>query len=230
MAELLLTPVLSVFEQMALDEVLALANKPEPVLRFYHWTDGPAVTFGYSQFYNSVRNQIAPQQGPLCRRPTGGGIVYHGADLTFSLVFESALRPPEIYARLHGAIENALAQTQLLSSTRQGAVNPGAYAPATDGIANGCFANPVKDDLMAGGQKILGGAIRRFGTRILYQGSLQCKNARTDPAFRRAVTAGAQQMLGVIFNTTPVAAEVLDRARQLAVSQYQSTVWTEKFL
>lgn len=214
---------------MAVDEVLAHGINPEPVLRFYHWTDGPAVTFGYSQFYHSVRNQISSEKGPLCRRPTGGGIVYHGADLTFSLVFESDLRPTEIYARLHGAIENALAQVNMQSS-RQGAVAVSAYAPATNGMANGCFANPVKDDLMADGQKILGGAIRRFGTRILYQGSLQCARARTNPAFRRAVMQGAQQLLAVEFETQPIPAVILNQARALAQSQYQSTAWTEKFL
>lgn len=229
MAENLLTPALTVFEQMAVDEVLSHAANQEPVLRFYHWTDGPAVTFGYSQFYNSVNNQTTPDKGPLCRRPTGGGIVYHGADLTFSLVFESDLRPTEIYAALHGAIENALAQMNV-QSTRQGSVTASAYAPATNGTANGCFANPVQDDLLANGQKILGGAIRRFGARILYQGSLQCENARTNPAFRRAVTQGAQQLLQVVFETKPISADLLNQARELAVKQYQSAAWTEKFL
>ena len=229
MAQSLLTPALSVFEQMALDDVMVQTAGPEPVLRFYHWMQGPAVTFGYSQFYNSVRGQITPDKGPLCRRPTGGGIVFHGADLTFSLVFESNLRPAEIYARLHGAIEQALLQAQV-QSVRQGAVSMQTYAPATNGVANGCFANPVQDDLLVGGQKILGGAIRRFGTRILYQGSLQCPQARTSPVFRRAVMQGAQKMLAVVFETKPVCAAVLNQAQQLAVSRYQTSDWTKKLL
>jgi len=229
MAQQLLTPPLSVFEQMALDDVVIQTAGPEPVLRFYHWTAGPAVTFGYSQFYNAVRSQITPQQGPLCRRPTGGGMVFHGTDLTFSLVFESSLRPTEIYARLHGAIEQTLLQEHV-QSMRQGAVNPAAYSPVTNGIANGCFANPVQDDLLSGGQKILGGAIRRFGTQILYQGSLQCAAARTNPAFRRAVTQGAQHMLGVSFEVRPIAMDLINRAKQLAQTRYQCADWTKKFL
>ena len=230
MAERLLTPALTVFEHMALDEVLVHSDTPGPVLRFYHWPPGPAVTFGYSQFYRSVQNQVAPDKGPLCRRPTGGGIVYHGQDLTFSLVFESNLRPAEIYAQLHGAIEQALLQGHILQSTRQGAVPAAAYAPATNGIANGCFANPVQDDLLSGGQKILGGAIRRFGTRILYQGSLQCKDARTNPAFRRAIEQGVQQLSGAGFETRPLPEELLKRAGALAAQQYASTAWTKKFV
>ena len=75
MGKILQTPALSVFEQMALDEVLARAPLAEPLLRFYRWTPGPAVTFGYAQFYDFVRRGVPAQAGPLCRRPTGGGLV-----------------------------------------------------------------------------------------------------------------------------------------------------------
>ena len=54
MAYNILTPALNVFEHMALDETLAESVLPGPVLRFYHWAPGPAVTFGYSQFYAFV--------------------------------------------------------------------------------------------------------------------------------------------------------------------------------
>ena len=230
MAQNLLTPALNVFEQMALDDVLAHAAGSEPVIRFYHWTDGPAVTFGYSQFFASVHQQVTKQQGPLCRRPTGGGMVFHGMDLTFSLVCESALRPTEIYAQFHATIEKFLWQAGLLQSVRQGEVSVDRYAPQQNGVANGCFANPVQDDLLAGGHKILGGAIRRFDKRILYQGSLQCVGARTNPSFRRAVSAAAAAWLGVSFHTQPVLPEVLSQAKALAVNQYQTRDWTEKFL
>ena len=229
MAQNLLTPALSVFEQMAVDEVLAQSVGSEPILRFYHWKEGAAVTFGYSQFYSSVQAQCKTTNGPLCRRPTGGGIVYHRTDLTFSLIFESDLRPAEIYAQLHGAIEQALLQAQV-QSVRQGHVAAQAYAPAQNGVANGCFANPVQDDLLVNGHKILGGAIRRFGNRILYQGSLQCTNARTNPVFRRAVAQGAEQMLRVTFKTATINADVLHQAKMLAVNQYQTMAWTEKFV
>lgn len=229
MAQHILTPALNVFEHMALDEVLAQTVPAAPVLRFYHWTAGPAVTFGYGQFYDSVRAQTPPQAGPLCRRPTGGGMVLHGEDLTFSLVFQTGHKPKEIYAALHGAIERALLEQAHLASLRQGAVPASAYAPQQNGAAGGCFVNPVQDDLLVNGQKILGGAIRRFGSAVLYQGSLQCAGARTNPVFRRAVGAGAAAWLGVVFKARPVAQEVLSAARALAVSQYQTAAWNEKF-
>lgn len=231
MTACLLTPPLTVFEHMALDEILARGVSALPLLRFYHWVPGPAVTFGYSQFVRSVQAQVTPGQGPLCRRPTGGGIVFHGEDLTFSLVFQTELsRPKEIYARLHGAIEKALTDQAALSSRRQQAVAAEMYRPQVNGAANGCFANPVEDDLLSDGKKILGGAIRRFGNIILYQGSLQCSCARSNSLLRQAITAGVEQFLGVKFSIKAVPEDILKQARQLALQQYQSLAWTEKFI
>ena len=56
----------------------------KPVLRFYGWT-APAATFGYFQKYADVER--ATLLRPLIRRPTGGGIVPHDADWTYSAGF-----------------------------------------------------------------------------------------------------------------------------------------------
>ena len=71
---------------MALDEALleSMSRLGRPVLRFYGWTE-PAATFGYFQKYADVER--ATHLRPLIRRPTGGGIVPHDADWTYSLVF-----------------------------------------------------------------------------------------------------------------------------------------------
>src|ERR1700676_2326901 len=71
---------------MALDEALleAMPRLQRPVLRFYGWTE-PAATFGYFQKYSDVESNTPLR--PLIRRPTGGGIVPHDADWTYSAVF-----------------------------------------------------------------------------------------------------------------------------------------------
>ncbi len=227
----LLTPALTVYEHMALDETLAREPLAEPVLRFYHWTAGPAVTFGYAQFYNLVRKQVPLQAGALCRRPTGGGVVFHGEDLTFSLIFPSeTLRPQTMYAQLHGAIEQAFVQAGIAQPIRQSAVNATAYAPQQNGVANGCFARPVEDDLLEGGHKILGGALRRFEKVVLYQGSLQLTGARTEVQFRRAIVAGLEKRWGSTFQTKMISRETLEVAKKLARTVYQTDAWTKKFL
>lgn len=229
MATLLLTAPLDVFEQMALDETLAHSAPAEPILRFYHWKPGPAVTFGYGQFYDFVRRGAPDGSGPLCRRPTGGGMVFHGEDLTFSLMFSTDKSPKEIYALLHEAVRSALAREHAVFAYGQQAVSAAAYAPQRNGAASACFVSPVENDLLAEGKKILGGAIRRFGKTALYQGSLQYPGARENPAFRRAVKNAVQEMLGACFVPTVLDRQRLASARKLAEEQYRTDGWNHKF-
>ena len=96
-------------EQMALDEAL-LEYAERPVLRSYRWA-GQAVSFGYSQSLAAVRERIPPL--PSVRRWTGGGIVEHGCDWTFSLIVPSSeplakARPEDTYRSIHARIATVL--------------------------------------------------------------------------------------------------------------------------
>ena len=78
---------------MALDEAL-LESAPElgrPVLRFYGWLEA-AASFGYAQKYAEIERWTLLR--PLLRRPTGGGLVPHDADWTYSV----ALPPDTAWA------------------------------------------------------------------------------------------------------------------------------------
>ena len=100
---------------MALDEAL-LQSAPQlgrPVLRFYGWLE-PAATFGYSQSYAEIEKLTMLR--PLLRRPTGGGLVPHDADWTYSLVFPAGhfwhrLKAVESYRRVHEWIRDAFAHS-----------------------------------------------------------------------------------------------------------------------
>ncbi len=229
---LLTTPALNVFEQMALDEVLVRARASAHTLRFYNWAGGPAVTFGYAQFISEVRRGVQQEHftGEICRRPTGGGLVYHKDDLTFSLVFPSQEKPAEIYKQLHGAIQAALTLSGLFAKVFEQKLPAAAYAPSQNHRASACFVNPVENDLLLeNGQKMLGGAIRRFGTTVLYQGSLQVPGARTNPAYKEAVIHGVRGFFNTDLKIQPAPETWLSEARQLAKMQYQTVAWKEKF-
>ncbi len=226
------TPPLNVYEQMALDETLVHAYPGEQLVRFYHWTDAPALTFGYAQFVREVRSQAASRSfaGEICRRPTGGGVVYHQTDLTFSLVFPSEQKPTEIYKNLHGCIHAALTLSGLTARVFDTHLPASAYALSRNHQASACFTNPVENDLLsANGQKMLGGAIRRFGDTILYQGSLQMPDARQNPAYKQAIIRAVRGFWNVNLKIEHVPAQSMQTARQLAAVQYQSVAWTEKF-
>jgi lipoate-protein ligase A len=106
---------------------------------------------------------------PLVRRPTGGGVVPHDADWTYSLVFPAQhdwhrLKAAESYRRLHEWIGAAFARLDV----------PAALAAASQKeIPGHCFAGPDKSDLLWRGRKIAGAAQRRTRAGLLIQGSVQ---------------------------------------------------------
>jgi lipoate-protein ligase A len=166
-------------QQMALDE--ALLMRARPMLRVYEWA-GPAATFGYSQRWTD-----APKGA--VRRATGGGIVIHDTDLTFSYVFPwDKLHSPclvykDIHRALHLAFKSAGIATRLWSPGR----------PA--GIQLKCFSSPETMDLVAeDGTKVLGGAMRKRGGWGLYQGSLRLPGA-TPEMIRAALPAPEAEMV-----------------------------------
>lgn len=153
---------------MACDEALLLhaTSFAAPVLRFYSWTE-PAATFGYFQRYDDVA--ALTHLRPLIRRPTGGGIVPHDADWTYSFVVPQGhpwyqLRAIESYRRIHQWIADAFVrlglETQLAPSCQK--TGPGQ-----------CFAGYEQFDLLWRGRKIAGAAQRRTRDALLIQGSVQ---------------------------------------------------------
>ena len=120
--------------QMALDEALFESTKV-PSLRFYKWAR-PSLSFGYFGLFADVAPQM--NERDIVRRWTGGGIVPHGDDLTYSVIFprngnEAQLQSREVYRQIHDAIRRALApfvKAQLATKN----------SPA---IQASCFANPV---------------------------------------------------------------------------------------
>ena len=81
-------------ENMATDFLMLQRYPTEGVARYrhYHWRSA-AFTFGYSQKISFIRGQLPPGETfDLCRRPTGGGLVDHRDDWTYSLVIPSPAR------------------------------------------------------------------------------------------------------------------------------------------
>lgn len=162
--------VLDAAGHMALDEAVLLESPPDAlVLRVYEWA-GEACTFGFSQRYEDAKAACKAGVAPV-RRATGGGIVHHDGDVTFSLVFpwDRTCAPETIYKNIHRGIHQALKAR----GTVNGMWSPKEKAP---GIAASCFARAEKADLVdADDRKILGGALRKKGVKGLYQGSLRVR-------------------------------------------------------
>src|SRR6059036_2008360 len=74
---------------MAIDEAL-LEHATAPSIRFYRW-HSPALSFGYFGRFADVKSYT--RESDLVRRWTGGGIVFHGDDLTYSIVIPVNTQP-----------------------------------------------------------------------------------------------------------------------------------------
>lgn len=159
-------------ENMRADEELLEEQKRPgavPVLRFFRWKR-PTLSYGRLQDPKQAEQKAKLfQVEEVVRRPTGGGVVRHDKDLSLSLVwrrdhpgFPKCLK--DIYRGIHETVQAALRKKGMETSL---------YVPVGRTPGEGiCFAEPVEDDLMWEGRKILGGALRVTGWGRLYQGNL----------------------------------------------------------
>ncbi len=209
---------------MALDEALleAVSRLGKPVLRFYGWTE-PAATFGYFQKYADVER--ATLLRPLIRRPTGGGIVPHAADWTYSAVFPPehewhSVKAEESYRRIHDWLRLAFAELEVKTE----------LAPCCKkSIPGQCFVGHEKSDLLWHGKKIAGAAQRRNKLGLLIQGSVQpppVKLARAD--WENAMRAVAAGSFSVKWNDSSPDAKLAEHATKLAREKYSQADYNQR--
>src|SRR4029077_5322089 len=97
---------------MAIDEAL-LESLTLPAVRFYRWRS-PALSFGYFGRFADVASYQSERD--LVRRWTGGGIVFHGEDLTYSILIPAndaafVVASISVYEKIHCTLCAALAET-----------------------------------------------------------------------------------------------------------------------
>jgi len=209
---------------MALDEALMRAAPVlgRPVLRFYGWTL-PAATFGFFQKIAEIE-RITPLR-PLIRRPTGGGLVPHDADWTYSMTLPPTAdwyhwRATESYRHMHQWIQGAL---QRLGVATELAPEKRAELPGQ------CFAGYEQFDLLRLGRKIAGAAQRRTREGLLIQGSLQpTPNGLTRGDWEAAMLAHATINWGVAWEPLTLPAFLEDEARRLVEMKYACTSYNAR--
>jgi lipoate-protein ligase A len=211
---------------MAIDEAL-LEYATVPSIRFYRW-HSPALSFGY--FGKFAHAACYAGERDLVRRWTGGGIVFHGEDLTYSIVIpandsvfsESSM---SIYEKVHRALCDALDGNGKRAVVAGGG-DPGGAADAirTAFSAGGynCFANPVRADVMVDGRKIAGAAQRRTRRGLLQQGSIQGIHLENRLSERFAVE------LSNNCQSQSLPKAVQCRALEIAAQKYGAEAWLRK--
>lgn len=202
-------------ENMAVDQLLMEQAGPRPVLRVYHWS-GPTVSFGY---FLPLSSAVGAFPGPgltYVRRWTGGGVVDHREDVTYTLAIPSgnevaAMRGAGSYREIHTVLATALSRLGKDARLAAGGTGSGAAA---------CFANPVAHDITdTSGAKLAGAGQRRNKHGLLHQGSV-------------AAGVGARALFGQLAELLAEKNEpfaptknMLEMARDLAESRYATDAW-----
>jgi len=214
-------------ENMAVDQLLMEQVGREggsPLLRIYAWSE-PTVTFGYflplSDATDAFSSSPSSDAAPLTyvRRWTGGGVVDHRIDLTYTLMVPrdhplASARGAESYRVIHQALTDTL--NALGENVRLTVVDEG------DGGA-ACFTNPVAYDLTnQAGEKVAGAGQRRSRYGLLHQGSVitDVDEAQFRGVFFEALSQNVQEK-------TP-SAELLAEAKKLAAERYAAKAWLRK--
>lgn len=242
---------------MAVDEAILssfVKDRSRPLLRLYGW-DPPALSVGrYQDVGEALRLDLcASERVPVVRRMTGGGIIYHAQELTYSIVCA-----PE-HLGLSGVKDGFRRLCGFLLGTYRRLGLDASFA--TDLNPNGerlgertafCFAGKEEFDVVVNGRKIGGNAQRRLSGAILQHGSIPLESRvlhglryLRDPApgadgsasladlgcfpdtgeLKRMLAESFEECLGVSLTPGALTAEELDAAGELEAKKYRSDGW-----
>jgi lipoate-protein ligase A len=167
---------------MAVDEALLACFDPEksrPVFRIYGW-EPPALSLGRFQKGGEVldRKRCTEAGVAVVRRITGGGVIYHSRELTYSIVCSPDHAPPAASIK-----ESFRALTSFLVRFYGKLGLDPCYAiesfPDSAGLGGRsafCFAGKECYDILIEGKKLGGNAQRRLKDVIFQHGSIPLVN------------------------------------------------------
>jgi lipoate-protein ligase A len=208
---------------MAIDEALLLDGGDCPLLRAYRWLKRP-VSIGYFSSWEQASRAYPGRE--IVRRWTGGGMVEHGDDFTYSLLLPAQGGPPptrDLYRDVHTAIVLALAvkgrSAAIVSDRESGRVeNRGSAIPVA-----ACFDRSVENDVEVDGAKVAGAAIRRLRAGVILQGSIQ--RIPIDHGF----AAELAQTLSDTIEKRMLSTVTTLLAERIANEKYGTESWTRRY-
>ena len=245
---------------MAVDEALVEAvdrGDSPPVLRLYRW-EPACLSLGFAQPLAAADAAFCAANGvDLVRRPTGGRAVLHHLEQTYCVL--ARLGDGRFTTDLQAAYQGIC--TALVAGLRElgapaglAGVPAGGYIKPTEAIP--CFVGPASGEVVAGGRKLIGSAMRRHNRSILQHGSLLegwdsrlqagCLGLLDDSSLRPVVTTlgelmgvtpdparlvaalvgGFETTFGIAFEASSLTAAERARAAFLAAERYGHERWT----
>lgn len=167
---------------MAIDESLLSSFNPgasDPILRIYGWNP-PSLSLGRFQKPQEVidLDRCRADSLPVIRRVSGGGVIYHADELTYSIVcspeeLPSAATVRESFRTLTGFLIDFYQTLGLAAAYAQDTVSDVECLGTRTAF---CFAGKESFDILIDGKKIGGNAQRRHKNKIFQHGSIPIVN------------------------------------------------------
>ncbi len=246
---LLFTPNEDPYMNMAIDEALASECADSTgglsTIRFYTWKE-PSCSIGYFQKMETVFATLKENEIPIVRRPTGGGIVFHGNDITFSIVRkrvrDKRLEDISSFYKLIG--ESILVGLKKLGFTCSFYIPEKAEPLSESGKKylkpystqkSICSVTHAKYDILINGGKVAGYAARRSRDAILCQGYLDVYeiwkdrhnntgNEMIDLLYGDLVNS-FKKVFGITLTYAPLTVEEKKLAHQIREKKYSCKKW-----
>jgi len=151
-----------------------VAGSSPPTLRFYSW-EPACLSLGRHQGPAAVDLDFCRQHGiDVVRRPTGGRAVLHHLEITYALVapvgtefLPSGLQ--EAYSVICGVLVEAFRNMGLETELAEKSLNTKLPRPSS---TIPCFQAPAGGEILVGGRKLVGSAMRSRENCILQHGSI----------------------------------------------------------
>jgi lipoate-protein ligase A len=202
---------------MAVDEAL-LREVKVPVLRIYGW-DQPARSIGYFQAWRT-----APADQPFVRRYTGGGLVEHGNDATYTVVLPRQhawmkLSTPESYSKIHEGICAALQRVGVPAQLA---------SECNESDSPSCFEKAVRHDVILNGRKVAGSAQRRTREGLLQQGSILLPDAARNEEFISVLPQIMGEILEFDWKLDEASSAEKELTAKLEKTRYETESWNRR--
>ncbi|MGR3309379.1 MAG: lipoate--protein ligase family protein [Candidatus Brocadiales bacterium] len=248
---------LSASMNMAVDEAIAISYpESKPTIRFYTW-EKPAVSIGYFQRIMPVIDWLnhKPPIPPfskvgkrginIVRRPTGGGIVLHGSDITYSVVIRTPAPTRNLIPLFYRQMGQAVIEGLRILGIRNAECGTRSYSAirnlqsAFSDTLSLCAKTPVEFDVLViplnppsnkGGIKVAGCAARRFQKTLLFQGYISIGHITN--MMLQQVTDAMVKGFALALNIEPVEGKLTDGelalAEELNNEKYSRNEWNYK--
>ena len=150
------------------------SDEATPTLRLYGW-DPPCLSLGRHQGIEAVDLEFCRAEGiDVVRRPTGGRALLHHLELTYAVIAPLAVGPlprglQEAYRAICTALVRAVRTLGVDADLTGGEVNLQLPNPKT---TIPCFEAPAGGEVVVGGRKLIGSAMRAHGGAILQHGAI----------------------------------------------------------